>query len=281
MSTVHLESNDYFEVLAISRSASHDDVKKAYRKLAILWHPDKNRHNPQAEEYFKKIAEAYEVLSNPKKREMYEKYGKQQSESSRNYENQDPFGFHRHAGHADFSARHARDIFEAFFGQEQDFHDFFGSSSSRHGPHGPRGPHRFMDSFFSSGFDSNESSPFGFGTRHAMNSTSNFMTSSSMSNSSMSSFGGTFGAGRTGFSQNSSTSTYTDRNGRVMTTKTITTRDSHGETKTVTEEYENGQLIRSDTKVSNRLTDAPSTRMQVEDEYKSSQKPRRSSRSRV
>ncbi|KAF1793387.1 DnaJ domain, conserved site [Phytophthora cactorum] len=72
----HLESDDYFEVLNLPRSASASDVKRAYRKLAVQWHPDKNRSSPRAEEFFKKISEAYEVLSDPEKRKVYEKYGK-------------------------------------------------------------------------------------------------------------------------------------------------------------------------------------------------------------
>ena len=68
---------DYYEVLGIPREASADDLKKAYRKLALQYHPDKNPGNVEAEEKFKEISEAYEVLSDPQKKAMYDQYGHQ------------------------------------------------------------------------------------------------------------------------------------------------------------------------------------------------------------
>ncbi|XP_010170787.1 dnaJ homolog subfamily B member 8-like [Antrostomus carolinensis] len=65
---------DYYEVLGLQKSASQDDVKKSYRKLALKWHPDKNpSKKEEAEKKFKAIAEAYEVLSDPEKRSLYDK----------------------------------------------------------------------------------------------------------------------------------------------------------------------------------------------------------------
>lgn len=66
---------DYYEILGISKSASAAEIKKAYRKKALEYHPDKNPGNSKAEEMFKKSAEAYEVLSNPDKRSRYDQYG--------------------------------------------------------------------------------------------------------------------------------------------------------------------------------------------------------------
>jgi len=59
-------AEDYYQVLGVDKKASADDIKKAYRKLALKWHPDKNPNNKTAEEKFKKISEAYAVLSDGK-----------------------------------------------------------------------------------------------------------------------------------------------------------------------------------------------------------------------
>lgn len=69
-------SKDYYSILGIGRSATEDEIKRAYRKLALKYHPDKNK-TPDAEEKFKLIAEAYEVLSDKKKREIYDQYGEE------------------------------------------------------------------------------------------------------------------------------------------------------------------------------------------------------------
>ena len=67
---------DYYKILGISKGASEDDVRKAYRKMALKFHPDKNK-SAGAEEKFKEIAEAYEVLSDKRKRDIYDKYGEE------------------------------------------------------------------------------------------------------------------------------------------------------------------------------------------------------------
>ncbi len=66
---------DYYEILGVSRTASVEEIKTAYRKLAMKYHPDKNPGDKEAEEKFKEVAEAYEVLSNPEKRAQYDRFG--------------------------------------------------------------------------------------------------------------------------------------------------------------------------------------------------------------
>ena len=70
-----MAKRDYYEVLGVNRDASEEDLKKAYRRLAMKWHPDRNPDNPKAEEHFKEAKEAYEVLSEPQKRAAYDQFG--------------------------------------------------------------------------------------------------------------------------------------------------------------------------------------------------------------
>lgn len=67
---------DYYKILGLGKAPTDEDVKKAYRRQALKWHPDKNK-SAAAEEKFKEIAEAYEVLSDAKKREVYDQYGEE------------------------------------------------------------------------------------------------------------------------------------------------------------------------------------------------------------
>jgi len=70
-----MAKRDYYEVLGVNRDASEEALKKAYRKLAMKWHPDRNPDNPKAEEHFKEAKEAYEVLSDAQKRGAYDRFG--------------------------------------------------------------------------------------------------------------------------------------------------------------------------------------------------------------
>ena len=69
------EKRDYYEILEVTKTATVEEIKKAYRKKAIQYHPDKNPGDKEAEEKFKEAAEAYDVLSNPEKRSRYDQFG--------------------------------------------------------------------------------------------------------------------------------------------------------------------------------------------------------------
>tara|TARA_B110000285_G_scaffold3774_1_gene3953 strand:+ start:31 stop:1218 length:1188 start_codon:yes stop_codon:yes gene_type:complete len=89
---------EYYDALGIEKTATEKEIKKAYRKLALKYHPDKNKSNPDAVSKFQKISEAYEVLQSSEKRKKYDTYGKNGVNSSghRSHSNMDPFSMFNH-----------------------------------------------------------------------------------------------------------------------------------------------------------------------------------------
>src|SRR5579883_2562104 len=120
---------DFYQVLGVPRTATDEDIKRAYRRLARESHPDANPDDPGAEERFKEIQLAYEVLRDPAKRERYDRYGIDGLRGAGGGAGDDPFGFGGAGG--------LSDLFEAFFGGGS----VFGQQAGR----GQRGPRRGSD----------------------------------------------------------------------------------------------------------------------------------------
>src|SRR5438874_11408616 len=116
---------DYYEILGVPRNAEEEEIKRAYRRLAMEHHPDRNVGNPEAEEKFKEAAEAYEILRDPAKRHNYDRYG--------------------HAGLEGMNVPHFHDAQSVFdlFGDL--FGDFFGQRGGRRGPQSGRDMEAVLD----------------------------------------------------------------------------------------------------------------------------------------
>lgn len=109
-----MEYRDYYKILGVSKTASQAEIKKAYRKLAVQYHPDKNQDNPAAEEKFKEISEAYEVLGDEDSRQKYDQLGS----NWKQYQNMNPGGQGGgfHGGFQDAFGGQFSDFFNQFFG---------------------------------------------------------------------------------------------------------------------------------------------------------------------
>jgi DnaJ family protein B protein 6 len=234
-----MSEKDYYNVLGVSNSASPSDIKKAYRKLAMKWHPDKNPDNKKvAEEKFKEISEAYEVLSDPKKREIYDRYGvaglnnaATGAQSGFNTDFFDDFGsFFTFGGGRDsgYTFEHAEKIFREAFGDEFDdaFGSFGGFSGGSRNDHGQSRSNDPFGGFFG-GLGGGFGGFGGFGGGF-----------DSMFQNMSQSFGGGFGGGFGGTSVSTSTII---RNGKKVSVTKKTTTQPDGTVKTeVTEETDDG-----------------------------------------
>lgn len=110
-----MANTDYYKALGVDKKASPDDIKKAFRKLAVKYHPDRNPNDKGAEDKFKEINEAYAVLSDPKKKEEYDTYGS--SGFHKQYSQEDIFrGFDFGNAYKDMGAGGSDDIFSRLFG---------------------------------------------------------------------------------------------------------------------------------------------------------------------
>lgn len=163
---------DYYKILGVDKAASDDDLKKAYRKLAMKWHPDKNPTNKkEAESKFKQISEAYEVLSDSQKRAVYDQYGEEGLKGQVPPPGAGgaggPGGATFFSTGSDgptafrFNPRNAEDIFAEFFGSSSPFGGM-GGMGGMGGGHGmPSGGIRFSPSMFGGGGDHAFTQTFG------------------------------------------------------------------------------------------------------------------------
>ena len=117
-----MEYRDYYNILGVPRSASADEIKSAYRKLAMQYHPDRNPGDKHAEDSFKEINEAYQVLSDPKKRTRYDQLGESYSQAQQNGQS-DNFDWSRWTAGQGGQEVNLNDL----FGGEGAFSDFFNS----------------------------------------------------------------------------------------------------------------------------------------------------------
>lgn len=131
---------DYYSILGISRTATEDEIKKAYRKLALKYHPDKNK-TPEAEEKFKLIAEAYEILSDKKKRDVYDQYGE---EGLKNGAGSSAFNSNSNPNFTYTFHGDPRATFSQFFGTDNPFDIFFNFGGL--GPNNNQSKHHYFAS---------------------------------------------------------------------------------------------------------------------------------------
>lgn len=214
---------DYYRTLEVSKNASTAEIKKAYRKLALKWHPDKNPENSEeSNKRFKEISEAYEVLSDEKKRRVYDQYGKEgliNNGGSRSRRHDDDFDI---AFGFPFTFRDPDDVFREFFGASSPFADLFGANG-RHHIHHSTGHHRRSNRHShpqQNTIASQFFNPFGF--RMGMNGIDDLFSNNSNGFTSFSTFNSSFNGPNGGTAAIKRTSTSTRFvNGKKITTKKV------------------------------------------------------------
>ena len=145
-----MNRRDCYEVLGVGRTASEKEIKSAYRKLAKKYHPDANQNDKTAEDKFKELSEAYEILKDPEKRKLYDRFGYDAfDESGNGYERRNAWKAQDGGAYREY--HFSGDDFGGFNGFEDIFSEFFGGdhrSSSSHGSsgsHGPSGSYWYSD----------------------------------------------------------------------------------------------------------------------------------------
>nr|XP_006825171.1 PREDICTED: dnaJ homolog subfamily B member 6-B-like isoform X3 [Saccoglossus kowalevskii] len=235
---------DYYQVLGVPKAASNEDIKKAYRKLALKWHPDKNQDKKdEAEKKFKELSEAYQVLSDKSKREVYDRYGVEglngTSGADMGPDFHDDFGSFFH-----FDFKTPDEVFRDFFGGRDPFAEFFEGMRRASEP----------ANLYQFGYEHNNDTRRATGAHRAPgNSLFRDSFSSGFPGFGFSSFGSfhddPFGSSDfTGFSSSSSFSTgggnvkRTSTSTKIMNGKKITTKKTFENGSETVEVYENGVL---------------------------------------
>lgn len=139
-----MEYKDYYKILGVEKNASQDEIKRAYRKLALKYHPDKNSGNKQAEEKFKNISEAYEVLGDTKKRQKYDQLGRNWSSfnDKQHFSGRNPFGNFNFGQGASYVEVDYNDLLSGKSQFSEFFNTFFGSGRQKTNFGNSRGNHK-------------------------------------------------------------------------------------------------------------------------------------------
>ncbi|ORX50280.1 DnaJ-domain-containing protein [Piromyces finnis] len=276
-----MTTKKYYEILGLSETATDAEIKKAYRKEALRWHPDKNQDRlEEANEHFKLISEAYEVLKDPEQRAIYNKYGDEGFKDRANGGGAD----YGNGGFHSFHFSNPEDIFREFFGGQDPFASFFSpfGGSSRRGSNSRRND-PFGGGFFGSSFFDDDDDFFG---GHGSSGFSSFSSTSfggpSFSSFSSSSFGGGMGGGnfvstsqRTTVVNGKKTIIKETKDGSGNTTVEKTTIEPDG--RRTTETIVNGK---QQSLITDNNQGSSNNRLKIEDQYSSGSRSQRGSNSR-